>query len=97
MTNQSERADTPTAAGRPSKHLWRAPAIAALATAALAILSIVLDNGTERARDLALLIGAPTLYFLTPATAVWLAVALAIQIRRRPTALNRNGRTNPKP
>jgi hypothetical protein len=97
MTNHSERADTPTAVGRPSKHLWRAPTIAALATAALAILSIVLDNGTERARDLALLIGAPTLYLLAPATTVWLAFALVTQIRRRPTGPEPERPHQPKP
>lgn len=82
MTNQSERTDNSTGAGRPSKHLWRPPMIAALATAGLAAVSIVLDNGSERARDLALLIGAPTLYVLAPATAAWFVVALAIQTRR---------------
>jgi hypothetical protein len=84
--NQSEHPDIPTAAGKPtgpSKNLWRWPTIAALATAGLATTSIVLDNGTEHARDLALLIGAPTLYLLAPALAAWLVVALVIQIRRR--------------
>jgi hypothetical protein len=56
--NQS---DVSTVAGKPPgrpKSLWRIPTIAAAATAGLAVLSIVLDAGDERARDLALLVVA---------------------------------------
>jgi NADH dehydrogenase len=98
MTNQPERVGTPTGAGRPSKRLWPAPTIAALVTAGLAAVSIVLDNGSEQARDLALIIGAPTLYILAPATAAWLVVALVIQIRRthRTCRHHRRGRLIPR-
>ena len=64
------------------RNLWRPPAILLLVAIALLVLSIVLDTGGERSRDLALLIGAPTLYLLLPVAAVWLAAALAVQLRR---------------
>jgi hypothetical protein len=84
--NDPHQADISTFAGTPAgrpKSLWRIPAILAVATAGLTVLSIVLDAGSERARDLALLIGAPTLYLLLPATAACFVVALLLQIRRR--------------
>jgi hypothetical protein len=83
--NDPHQADISTFAGKPAgrpKSLWRIPAILAVATAGLTVLSIVLDAGSERARDLALLIGAPTLYLLLPATAACFVVALLLQIRR---------------
>jgi hypothetical protein len=90
--NQSDQTEIPAftgkLAGRP-KSLWRIPTIAAIATAGLTVLSIVLDAGNERARDLALLIGAPTLYLLLPATATCFVVALVLQIRRRPIGQHR--------
>jgi len=84
--NRSDQTDVSTSAGKPGgrpKSLWRRPTIAAAATAGLTVLSLVLDTGNERARDLALLIGAPTLYLLLPATTAWFVVALVLQIRRR--------------
>jgi hypothetical protein len=75
-------------AGRP-KSLWRIPTILAVAAAGLIVLSIVLDAGNERARDLALLIGAPTLYVLLPATAGCFVVAVVLQIRRKRTGQRR--------
>jgi hypothetical protein len=65
------------------KNPWRVTTIAAVLTAGLGALSIVLDTGGPRARDLALLIGAPTLYLLLPATAACFVVALVMRIRRR--------------
>jgi len=92
MTKEPEQPDVPTVAGRPTgrqKSLWRVPTIAAVATAGLTALSIVLDTGDGQARDLALLIGAPTLYLLLPATAASFAVALVVRIRRRRSARHR--------
>ncbi|OXM69584.1 hypothetical protein [Amycolatopsis vastitatis] len=80
--NDPDRADVFTSAGKRAR-LWRIPTILAVATAGLIVSSIVLDAGSERARDLALLIGAPTLYVLLPATAVSFVVALVLRIRRR--------------
>ena len=90
--NQPDQTNVSTFAGKPAgrpKSLWRIPAILAGATAGLTVLSIVLDAGNERARDLALLIGALTLYLLLPATATCFVVALALQIRRRRTGQHR--------
>jgi hypothetical protein len=64
------------------RNLWRPPAVLLLVAIALLIVSLVLDTGGERSRDLALLIGAPTLYLLLPVAVLWLAVALAVQLRR---------------
>jgi DNA-binding CsgD family transcriptional regulator len=84
--NQFDRTDVRAFArklpGR-RKSLWRIPVIAATAAAGLTVVSIALDAGNERARDLALLIGAPTLYLLLPATASCFVVALVRQIHRR--------------
>jgi len=87
--NQSDHTDVPLIAGKPTgrpRSLWRLPTIATGATAGLTVVSIVLDAGNERARDLALLIGAPTFYLLLPATVACLVVALVRQIRRRRAA-----------
>ncbi|MBE8516854.1 hypothetical protein ILP97_04865 [Amycolatopsis sp. H6(2020)] len=84
--NDPDQADVSPRAGRGAgrpKSLWRITAVLAVATAGLIVLSIVLDAGSERARDLALLIGAPTLYLLLPATVVCFVVALVRRIRRR--------------
>ena len=66
------------------KSLWRIPLIAAGITAVLLVLSFILDTGDAHARDLALLIGAPTLWILLPATVAAFAVALVLRVRRRP-------------
>ncbi|MGW4212241.1 hypothetical protein ACWEIJ_29910 [Lentzea sp. NPDC004789] len=63
--------------------LWRVPAIAVLTTALLTALSIVLDTGGERSRDLALLVGALTFYLVAPATVICVVVATVVEIRRR--------------
>lgn len=62
---------------------WRIPVLGAVATAALTAVAMVLDTGGERARDLALLIGAPTLWVLLPATVAAFGVALVVHVRRR--------------
>jgi protein-S-isoprenylcysteine O-methyltransferase Ste14 len=64
------------------RSLWRPPAIVLLVAVALLVLSFVLDTGGERSRDLALLIGAPSLYLLLPLAVLWLAVAVVVQLRR---------------
>lgn len=87
-----KQADVSTFAGKPAGRLksrWRIPAIAAVTTAGLTTVSIVLDTGDERARDLALLIGAPTLYLLLPATAGCFVVALVRRNRDRRTGVQR--------
>jgi hypothetical protein len=66
-----------------AKKVWRAPVIALAVTVGLVVLSVILDRGGERSRDLALLIGAPTLYLLLPAVVIWLLVTLVLQVRRR--------------
>ena len=62
---------------------WRIPVIGAVATAVLTASAMVLDTGDEHARDLALLIGAPTLWLLLPATVLAFVVALVVHLRRR--------------
>jgi hypothetical protein len=77
------------------RSLWRLPVIAAVTTAGLTVLAVVLDAGGERARDLALLVGAPTLYLLLPATVAGVVVALVRQVRRRRIGLHRKQRPSP--
>jgi hypothetical protein len=92
IMNQSDHTDAPLSADRPTgrpRNLWRLPLIATAATAGLTVLSIVLDAGNARARDLALLVGAPTFYLLLPATVACLVVALVRQIRGRRIGLHR--------
>ena len=86
--NDPDQADGSTFAGKRAG-LWRITTVLAVATAGLIALSIVLDAGSGRARDLALLIGAPTLYVLLPATVVCFVVALVLRIRRRRIDLRR--------
>lgn len=66
-----------------SRQLWPAPTMLLVGSTALLLASFGLDNGGERSRDLALLIGAPTLYVLMPAGVIWLVVALGRQLRWR--------------
>jgi hypothetical protein len=49
----------------------------------LLVLAFALDTGSERSRDAALLIGAPTLYVLLPLAILWLIVALVRHWQRR--------------
>ena len=65
--NQSDPTDVPLFSGKTNgrpRRLWLIPTIAAVVTAGLTALSIVLDAGNERSRDLALLIGAAFLAML---------------------------------
>ena len=71
---------------RPSTTLWRSlrwPVGAMVVVGLLLILAFALDTGSERARDAALLIGAPTLYVLLPLAVLWLIVALIRHWQRR--------------
>ncbi len=70
--------------GRPG--LWRAvrlPAIAVIGAALLTAVAFLLDTGSPRARDYALVIGTPALYVLLPLAVIWLLVAVALHVRRR--------------
>lgn len=60
----------------------RRPLIALAAGVLLLLIAFALDTGGERARDAALLVGAPTLYFLLPAAALWLLIAVLRHLRR---------------
>ena len=60
----------------------RWPLLALAVSVLLLAVAFALDTGGERARDKALLIGAPTLYILLPASIVWLLVAVALRARR---------------
>jgi hypothetical protein len=73
-----------------AKKVWRAPVIALAVTVGLVVLSVILDRGDERSRDLALLVGAPTLYLLLPAVVIWLLVTLVLQLRRRSSGSRRD-------
>ena len=53
--------------------------VAALAVAAAA----VLDTGSARQRDYALVIGAPALYVVLPLAVLWLLTAIFVHVRRR--------------
>jgi hypothetical protein len=65
------------------RNLWRAPAILLGVAIVLYVVALALDTGGERSRDLALLIGVPTLYLLLPVAVVWLVIALVLHLRRR--------------
>ena len=85
LMDEPERTDAPIAGNTPArspKRVWRAPVIALAVTLGLVALSVLLDRGDERARDLALLIGAPTLYLLLPLVVIWLLVTVVLQVRR---------------
>jgi hypothetical protein len=49
----------------------------------LLVLAFALDTGGERARDAALIVGAPTLYVLLPLSVLWLLVAVLRRATRR--------------
>jgi hypothetical protein len=66
--------------------LWRSvrwPVAALLLSTALVVVAFVLDaQPAGRARDTALLIGAPALFVLLPLSVLWLVVALVLHVRR---------------
>jgi hypothetical protein len=61
----------------------RGPLIAIATCVLLLLVAFALDSGGERARDAALLVGAPTLYLLLPAAVLWLLIAVLRQLTRR--------------
>jgi hypothetical protein len=61
----------------------RWPLVAVAACLLLLLVAFALDMGGERARDAALLIGAPTLYGLLPAAILWLLVAVVRHLNNR--------------
>lgn len=66
---------------------WRAlrwPVALLVVALVLVLVATVLDTGSARSRDVALLLGAPALYVLLPVAVVWAAVALVLQRRRPP-------------
>ncbi|WP_232661126.1 hypothetical protein [Pseudonocardia sp. TRM90224] len=60
----------------------RWPLTAVTIAAGLIVLAFVLDTGPTTVRELALTIGAPTLFFLLPAAVIWLIVAAVLHARR---------------
>lgn len=58
------------------------PVMAVLVSAALIVLSFVLDTGSSGARDAALILGVVSIYVLAPLSVLWLIIA-AIRHQRR--------------
>jgi hypothetical protein len=67
----------------------RWPLLALALAGILLATSFALDAGSERQRDLALLIGAPTVWLLLPASTIWTLVAAIRYLRRRHGAASR--------
>jgi hypothetical protein len=69
--------------------VWRAlqePLVAVVVAVVLVAVAFVLDATSGVARDYALVVGAPALYVLLPATLLWLVIAVvryALGARRR--------------
>ncbi len=64
--------------------IWRAvrwPIVAVVITAALVVAAFTLDAGPAWARETALLIGVPALYFLLPGAVIWLLIAAVLHGR----------------
>jgi hypothetical protein len=61
----------------------RRPLTAVAGCVLLLVLAFALDTGGERARDAALIVGAPTLYVLLPLSVLWLLVAVLRRATRR--------------
>jgi uncharacterized membrane protein YqjE len=58
--------------------------LATLAVAALVVLvAVLLDRGSPRSRDAALIVGSLGLYVLLPLAAIWLFVTLVLRRRHR--------------
>ena len=75
-----------------SSGTWRAvrwPVLAVLIAAGLVAVAFVLDTGSAAARDAALIIGAPALWLLLPAAALWLRIVLVRARRSRSGARKR--------
>lgn len=65
---------------------WRAirwPVVMLVVALAMLAVATVLDTGSGRARDAALLIGVAALYVLLPVAVLWAVVALVLQRRTR--------------
>lgn len=63
---------------------YRGPLIAVGVGVALLLIAMLLDRGGERSRDLALLIGAPTLYVILPLAVLWLVTVAVLRRLRGP-------------
>jgi hypothetical protein len=61
----------------------RGPAVVLALGLSLLLLALVLDNGGERSRDAALVVGSLALYAVIPAAVVWLLVAWVLGMLRR--------------
>jgi NAD-dependent oxidoreductase involved in siderophore biosynthesis len=77
------RTDDP---GSTAPSIWRSlrwPLVILVVAVVLYVVATVLDQGSERQRDIALLLGVPALYLLLPLAVIWIGIVVIRHLLRR--------------